>query len=88
MKITAIIYLPIIYIFYSVFSFFFCFLISRISFRGQILLWILIYFLSHCFYIATKCTQNKKKPSMMHNLIVYLFINYLFLNMVFTCDDA
>jgi hypothetical protein len=25
--------------------------------------------------------------SMMHDLMVYLFITYLFLNMVFTCDD-
>ena len=32
---------------------------SRISFKCQILLWTLIHFLSHYYYIVTKYTQNK-----------------------------
>jgi hypothetical protein len=30
---------------------------------------------------------HKIKSSMMHNLVAYIFVNYLFLNEVFTCDS-
>jgi hypothetical protein len=30
---------------------------------------------------------HKIKLSMMHSLVVQLFISYLSLNMLFTCDD-
>ena len=54
-----ILYIHYLLIFLYIIFIFFSFLISRISFRYQIPLWTLIYFLSHCFYIVTKCTQNK-----------------------------
>jgi hypothetical protein len=32
--------------------------------------------------------RNRVKLSMMQDLSAYIFINYLFLKLVFTCDDV
>jgi hypothetical protein len=78
------IYLSIYFYLYNIFFFSFSKLLNfplDLKFYFE-----LLYISFHMIFILSQ-NAHKIKSSMMHNLVAYIIINYLFLKMVFTCDD-
>jgi hypothetical protein len=78
------IYLSIYFYLYNIFFFSFSKLLNfLLDLKFYFELW---YISFHMIFILSQ-NARKIKSTMMHNLVAYIFINYLFLKMVFTCDD-